>query len=294
MSMFANLNPFGALPPEVAAALGQQTAAEKSQADLTFRDAFDRSIADLYGRGVERSTIATDATGRLASEQSNVMAQILAAAAQRELAAKQYQFGSQLQSLGAQGQLAGTGATLEQQQYNSLVNALLGQGSLANQQYATQTGALFNRDQLANQQYQYGNNLANQQYQYGTGLQNQQYEFGQNLQNQQNQFNQTFGLQQQQQLMTLLDALLSGRYNSTLGMTPGGTTSGTSGTGGLNLSSLLGGSSGGTQSVGGGTATWLNQGAGEPYGTPQNTNTFDQDMLMKLIMQLFQQMGLNI
>jgi len=182
LQQYQNYNALPNLTEAQKALLAQMTAGETSTAELTFRDAFNKAIADLYGRGVERSTIATDATGRLASEKANTLAQIMANASSRELGLQQYIGQQGLSALGAQGQLAGTGATLEQNAYNSMVNAILQRAGLETQQYGMQTGNTLQQQGLTLQQQQLAQqqNLAQQSFlqQLLSGFLSGQYNFG--------------------------------------------------------------------------------------------------------------------
>jgi len=318
--LLESLRNYNALPGLDAASqsgLAATTAAEQSAANINFRDAFDKALADLYGGGVAQSTIATDAEGRLAVDKANVFSQIAGRDADRALALRQYLGGAGLQALGLQGQTLGTAGGLEQNQYNSEVQALLQRAGLMNQQYGQessnllnlfgqQSGNALNLGQLANQQY--GTQTGNQLNLYGQQsgnvlnlgqLANQQYGqqsgnllnlYGQQSQNalgqaglQQSGALGLYGQQsqnagnQQQMIYQLLNNLLSGQYNGALQY-------GTGGAGG-------GGFMGGDSYAGGGGVGGYPLPAGPGSQTqPQQ----DPNQLMMILQQLFQSLGINL
>lgn len=157
---FQNASPFPQLPPEVAALLATQKDAAMAQFDVTQRDALDQQLASLFGRGVERSTIAADEAGRLSTDLGAARAGIEGQSAAQMLAAMQYagQFGQS--NLGALANVLGSGASLAQNEYRDQINAMLQQYGINMQGYGAQTGNMLQQQGLS-QQYQ----LAQQQMQ---------------------------------------------------------------------------------------------------------------------------------
>lgn len=162
LKQFQTAQPFQQLSPEIANLLGASKTAAVAQFEDTRANALDQQLASLFGNGVERSTIAGDAAGRLSTQLAAARAQIEADAANRQLAAMQYAGGFGLQSLGQQAGIAGQGAQLDQNQYSQMINALLGQGSLQNQQYGIQSGNVLQQQGLA-QNYALAQQQASQQ-----------------------------------------------------------------------------------------------------------------------------------
>lgn len=157
---FQNAQAFPTLPPEILQLLATQKTAALSQFDVTQRDALDQQLASLFGRGVERSTIAMDEAGRLSTDLGAARAGIDAQSAAQQMAAMQYQGQFGQQNLGAMANVLGSGASLEQNAYRDQINAMLQQAGLGLQAYGAQTGNVLQQQGLS-QQYQ----LAQQQMQ---------------------------------------------------------------------------------------------------------------------------------
>jgi hypothetical protein len=151
---FQQAQPYGQLSPDILALLGQSKTAALSALDQQSQAAQGQLLGNLFGRNMQMSSNAVDRANTLSNQIGVSAAQIEADAANRQLGAQQYagQFG--LQSLGQQGGLATAGAGLQQNEYQNLVNAILGQGSLAQQGYASQTGNILGQQGLALQQQQ--------------------------------------------------------------------------------------------------------------------------------------------
>jgi len=149
LASFQQAQPYAQLPPEIMALLGQSKTAALAALEQQSKAAQGSLLGDLFGRNMQMSSNAIDRSNELSNQIGVSAAQIEADAANRQLAAQQYggQFG--LQSLGQQAGLASTGAGLQQNQYRDLVNAILGQGSLAQQGYASQTGNMLQQQGLA-------------------------------------------------------------------------------------------------------------------------------------------------
>lgn len=127
----APTNPFPALPPEIlnllgasktAALAGLEQFASRSQGEL---------LGDLFGRNMPRSSNAIDRANELSNLLGVSRANIEADAANRQL--------------GAQQQAGQYGLN----SFQAAVQALLGQGSLAQQGYANQTGNILQQQGLA-------------------------------------------------------------------------------------------------------------------------------------------------
>lgn len=146
LGMFQNFNAYPALPADVANLINTQMSAYANKAQ-------DKQLASLFGRGVPVSSIA-------GQESATLSAELAAAQAAMELAARQQAGQTQLQSLGAQGGILGTLGGIESNAYSQNLQGLLGLAGLQQQQYGTQLGALSGL-----QSQQYGAQLAAQQQQ---------------------------------------------------------------------------------------------------------------------------------
>lgn len=190
------------LDPETMASLQAMTDASRGAVDMQYETDKQALLNDLFGRGMQRSTIALDQGGRLDYGHAQAIRQALADAATRELGARQTTGAYNLQNLLGQGGLAAQEgqfafeeAGLRSQNAIAQMNAAL-QAAVQNAQLGTQAN-------LANAgfQAQYGLTAAEQALQ--TAMQNAQFGQQANLANMdaQNQFSQLLaqlGLQQSQ------------------------------------------------------------------------------------------------
>lgn len=133
----------GSLDPEVAGLLSQISDAQQQTLNQQFQADQGNLVAQLFGRGVNASSIAGDQANRLLQGQGLVRSQALSDAAQRELAVRQFlsQLGQQNLALAGQTALeagdlglrdftsvqgiAGQNAGRSQQLYVDLLNNLL-------------------------------------------------------------------------------------------------------------------------------------------------------------------------
>lgn len=177
-ALFKNAQQLGQTPtlagldPETRASLQAITDANLAQLNQQFNDQSGSLAAQLFGRGINRSSVAATQAGRLLQGQGLVQQQALSDAAQRELAVRQL-----LTSLGQQG-LVSAG-----EQYTSGGNLALGSYNANNQQLNQGIALLQNLLQQALQRETAGVSL---------GLEQQQ------IKNQANQFDKNYGLAQAQ------------------------------------------------------------------------------------------------
>ena len=177
-ALFKNAQQLGQTPtlagldPETRASLQAITDANLAQLNQQFNDQSGSLAAQLFGRGINRSSVAATQAGRLLQGQGLVQQQALSDAAQRELAVRQL-----LTSLGQQG-LVSAG-----EQYTSGGNLALGSYNANNQQLNQGIALLQNLLQQALQRETAGVSL---------GLEQQQ------IKNQAKQFDKNYGLAQAQ------------------------------------------------------------------------------------------------
>jgi hypothetical protein len=251
ISQFKTAQPYAQLGPDIQALLGSGKAAAMAGYEEAKNTALDQQLASLFGKGVERSSIAADEATRLASTLGARRAEIEATAADRELAARQYagQFGQQ--NLGALANVLGSGASLQQNAYRDTINAILQQAGLGLQAYGAQTGNMLQQQALGLQAYgaQTGNTLQQQ------GL-SQQYTLAQQ------QMQQQYQMQQQQFLQNLMSQFLSGQLSS--------------------------GNTGGGSSYGGSYSPYPSSGQTmnmpyNPYASQTTSNNMTQDQLIQML-----------
>ena len=103
------------LDPESQAALDAINKATQLKLDQQFSSESDQLVAQLFGQGINRSSIAGDQANRLLQGQGLVRAQSLSDAAQREMAVRQFlsQLEQQNLALGMQGILEGADTSLQ-------------------------------------------------------------------------------------------------------------------------------------------------------------------------------------
>ena len=177
-ALFKNAQQLGQTPtlagldPETRASLQAITDANLAQLNQQFNDQSGSLAAQLFGRGINRSSVAATQAGRLLQGQGLVQQQALSDAAQRELAVRQL-----LTSLGQQGLMSAG------EQYTSGGNLALGSYNANNQQLNQGIALLQNLLQQALQRETAGVSL---------GLEQQQ------IKNQANQFDKNYGLAQAQ------------------------------------------------------------------------------------------------
>lgn len=113
----------GTPDPSVMALLSQIKANDQAQLAQQFQNQNAALTADLFGSGINRSSIAADQAGRLMGQQGLVQAQSLSDAAQRELAIRQFLSQMEQQNLALSGQNLLQGAGIENQQQQTLQSA---------------------------------------------------------------------------------------------------------------------------------------------------------------------------
>lgn len=184
-----------AIDGEAKAALDAIDAATQAKLKQQFGEDSSQLVAQLYGRGINKSSIAGDQANKLLQGQGLVQAQAQSDAAQRELAIRQF-----LSQLG-QGNLALAG--------DQLVSGFQSGGNVLNNIL---------------------NNLLQRE---TTGIELQQAQ--QQIRNQQNQFDKQYGLAQDQlavqaqaQRQAARRSLISSIINGVAGVATGGLTSGLS------------------------------------------------------------------
>lgn len=110
----------GTPDPSVAGLLAQINNNAQTQLNNQFQNQQAQLTADLFGSGINRSSIAADQAGRLMGQQGLAQAQLMSDAAQRDLGIRQFLAQMQQQNLALSGQnlLQGAGIELEGQKVN--------------------------------------------------------------------------------------------------------------------------------------------------------------------------------
>jgi hypothetical protein len=103
------------LDPQTQAALASIQNATQARLAQQFQDESSSLVAQLFGQGVNRSSIAGEQAGRLLGQQGLVQSQVLSDAAQRELSVRQFltQLEQQNAALAGQTLLEGAGLNLQ-------------------------------------------------------------------------------------------------------------------------------------------------------------------------------------
>jgi len=131
LAAFANFQPYGNLPPELAALLETQKSSALAGFNAERADTLGSLVTDLWGRGVERSSISEEAASRTSLQEAAARGGLENDAAMRELMLRGGISGQLLQALGGQagvaGQEAGISGNTDMARYQAAIQAVMSQ-----------------------------------------------------------------------------------------------------------------------------------------------------------------------